>query len=55
MNEEDAVFVDYLTNTLIPDLHNAGNHETAKDFEQCVKTIKFYADRLDRVLDGKFY
>lgn len=52
MNEEDQVFVDYLTNTLIPDLRDSGRDATADDFEMCIKIIRFYADR---VLDGKFY
>lgn len=45
------IFVDYLTNTLIPDLHDSGSHATAEDFEKCVKMINSYANNLVRALE----
>ena len=33
-------FIDYLKNTLIPDLKEAGNNATAKDFEEAIHWLK---------------
>ena len=33
-------FIDFLENTLIPDLYDSGNDATAEDFETALKFIK---------------
>jgi hypothetical protein len=35
-----AQFINFLENTLIPDLKTSGNNATAKDFETCVKYMR---------------
>ena len=38
------MMVEYLENTLIPDLHACANHKTAQDFEDCLLIIKGLMD-----------
>ena len=40
LTQEESNFVEWLQETLIPDLHDSGTHETAKDFEHCVEIIQ---------------
>jgi hypothetical protein len=39
LDERDA-FVEYLTQTLIPDLRESGSDATADDFETCVRYMR---------------
>lgn len=34
------IYVQWLKDVLIPDLHESGTHETAEDFERCVEIIE---------------
>jgi arsenate reductase-like glutaredoxin family protein len=43
MEPEDAEFIDYLKNTLVPDLIENGMTETAKDFETMIRMAEKYA------------
>jgi hypothetical protein len=46
-DEEMDSHVTYLTETLIPDLHDSGHDATADDFTTCVNMIKFLLDELE--------
>jgi hypothetical protein len=40
LTDEELDFVQYLIETLVPDLKESGNEETAKDFERCIDLIQ---------------
>lgn len=40
LSRDDRNFVEWLKETLIPDLEEGGMPETAKDFERCIQIIE---------------
>jgi hypothetical protein len=46
-DEEIDKHVDFLKETLIPDLHESGYEATADDFTVCVNMIGFLLDQLE--------
>lgn len=49
ISQEEASYITWLEETLIPDLKESGTVETAADFEHCIRIIRDLDERLDKV------
>lgn len=50
--QTDEEFLEFLEETLIPDLRTSGRDMTADDLDRCVRMIRARDDRLARVIQA---
>lgn len=53
LSQKANQFIEYLEETLIPDLIDSGSEETAKDFQTCIEIIRSFTNHAEEPIRRK--